>query len=411
MAGLADARRRAAARSALPLIAVACLAALGACGGLQLPGRAATADLETQRLHDPALRCRLEREIALAETHLEFGQYEMSRGKVLPALRHLDVVEANLAIIQEEVDRRPECFGVQATKDTDGDGIGDATDNCPAVPNPDQRDLDGDRFGNACDPDIDGDNLLNPADNCPEVPNPDQRDADRNGVGDACSTDRDGDRIQDSADRCPDEAEDFDRFEDSDGCPEFDNDRDGIDEPGDACPDSPEDIDAFEDFDGCPDPDNDQDSVPDITDQCMMDPEDLDNDRDDDGCPEEGPSLVRVTAEQIEISQQINFARASARIMGATSFQVLDAVAGILMRFPTMEVRIEGNTDSQGSDESNLTLSQSRADSVRAYLIQAGVEPGRLTAEGFGESRPLEDNGSAEGRAANRRVEFHIVRR
>ena len=58
--------------------------------------------------------------------------------------------------------------------DADGDGVSDAADNCPAVANPGQADLDGDTIGDACDPDIDGDGVLNAADNCPAVSNPDQ---------------------------------------------------------------------------------------------------------------------------------------------------------------------------------------------------------------------------------------------
>ena len=134
--------------------------------------------------------------------------------------------------------------------------------------------------------------------------------------------DRDGDGYKDDVDGCPDQPEDFDDFEDSDGCPEPDNDRDGIldedddcpldpedkdefeDEDGcpegnigdrdgdgildnvDQCPDDPEDKDDFEDEDGCPDPDNDQDTILDVDDLCPDDPEDFDKWEDEDGCPE-----------------------------------------------------------------------------------------------------------------------------
>lgn len=364
---------------------------------------------EARRLHEPALRCRIEEPLAKFETHLAFTKHEMQRGKVLEAERHMAIAKESLAELQETLDPRPECFNPH--KDSDGDGIHDDTDNCPTVPNPDQRDLDADKFGDACDPDIDGDGIPNQPDNCPVVANNDQRDTDLNGIGDACSDDRDGDGIKDSADRCPDQPEDLDRFEDTDGCPEFDNDQDGVTDQADGCPIVPEDTDGFEDFDGCPELDNDSDGIPDATDACMDEPEDFDNDEDTDGCPEESKALVRVTAEQIEIKQQINFVTDSSRIMGAISFQVLDAVAGILMRYPEMQIRIEGHTDDRGSDSHNLELSQSRAEAVRAYLVQSGVDSGRLAAQGFGESQPLEDNATADGRAANRRVEFHILKR
>ncbi len=134
--------------------------------------------------------------------------------------------------------------------------------------------------------------------------------------------DRDGDGLKDDVDKCPDDPEDFDAFEDEDGCPEPDNDRDGIldeddkcplipedkdgfqDEDGcpegdkndrdgdgildnvDNCPDDPEDFDQFEDENGCPDPDNDQDGILDVDDLCPNDPEDKDGFEDEDGCPD-----------------------------------------------------------------------------------------------------------------------------
>ncbi len=135
--------------------------------------------------------------------------------------------------------------------------------------------------------------------------------------------DRDGDGYKDDVDECPDDPEDWDDFEDEDGCPELDNDKDGIvdledscplipedkdgDEdldgcpeadrdsdrdgdgildPVDQCPDEPEDRDGFEDDDGCPDPDNDKDGILDVDDACPMDPEDKDGFEDEDGCPD-----------------------------------------------------------------------------------------------------------------------------
>jgi OOP family OmpA-OmpF porin len=134
--------------------------------------------------------------------------------------------------------------------------------------------------------------------------------------------DRDGDGYKDDVDKCPDEPEDFDGFQDADGCPDPDNDQDGIldvddkcpnnpenmngiedhdgcpegvdgDRDGDGipdskdkCPNDPEDRDGFQDADGCPDPDNDKDGIPDKKDQCPNDPEDRDGFQDQDGCPD-----------------------------------------------------------------------------------------------------------------------------
>jgi outer membrane protein OmpA-like peptidoglycan-associated protein len=101
--------------------------------------------------------------------------------------------------------------------------------------------------------------------------------------------DRDGDGIKDDVDKCPDQAEDFDGFEDTDGCPDEDNDHDGILDKNDRCPDVAEDMDGDHDDDGCPegsDGDRDGDGIPDSRDKCPDDPEDKDGFEDQDGCPD-----------------------------------------------------------------------------------------------------------------------------
>ncbi len=98
--------------------------------------------------------------------------------------------------------------------------------------------------------------------------------------------DNDRDGILNSRDRCDDLAEDFDGFQDEDGCPDYDNDGDGIPDTLDRCPRTREDMDGFEDEDGCPDWDNDGDGIVDSLDQCVMNPEDRDGFEDQDGCPE-----------------------------------------------------------------------------------------------------------------------------
>jgi outer membrane protein OmpA-like peptidoglycan-associated protein len=98
--------------------------------------------------------------------------------------------------------------------------------------------------------------------------------------------DSDGDGILDKNDKCPFEAEDFDGFEDDDGCPDPDNDRDGIPDSKDKCRDAPEDFDGFQDEDGCPDLDDDNDGIPDVDDKCRNEPEDKDGFQDEDGCPD-----------------------------------------------------------------------------------------------------------------------------
>ena len=88
----------------------------------------------------------------------------------------------------------------------------------------------------------------------------------------------------------------------------------------------------------------------------------------------------------------------------------LEDAAKILNENPTIKVEIQGHTDSIGSDKYNLRLSQKRAQAVVSYLVQnLGIDAGRLTAKGYGESRPVADNNTEEGRAINRRVEFVIT--
>ncbi len=99
--------------------------------------------------------------------------------------------------------------------------------------------------------------------------------------------DYDNDGIKDNMDNCPREAEDFDGFNDADGCPEVDNDNDGVADSLDKCMNEPEDLDGFEDEDGCPDLDNDEDGIPDLDDKCPSAAEDLDAFEDEDGCPED----------------------------------------------------------------------------------------------------------------------------
>lgn len=221
--------------------------------------------------------------------------------------------------------------------------------------------------------------------------------------------DRDGDGIKDDVDKCPDDPEDKDGFEDEDGCPDPDNDKDGILDVDDLCPNEPEDKDGFKDEDGCPDPDNDKDRILDKDDKCPNDPETYNGFEDEDGCPDRG--RVVVTDTSIEILDMVYFEYDKA-IIKKQSYPILDAVAATLQGNPAISlIEIQGHTDERGNDAYNLDLSDRRSKSVRDYLISKGVDAKRLTAQGYGETQPLDRNHNEAAWAKNRRVAFLILKR
>lgn len=123
--------------------------------------------------------------------------------------------------------------------------------------------------------------------------------------------------------------------------------------------------------------------------------------------PEE--TLAKVTKSKIVITKKIHFEFDKA-VIRPVSFRILDAVVDILKQNSDIrKVRVEGHTDSKGSDAYNMRLSQRRANAVRDYIIAHGIETERLVAVGYGESKPVDTNDTAEGRARNRRVEFTIL--
>lgn len=255
-------------------------------------------------------------------------------------------------------------------------------------------------FVEAAPGDRDGDGILDPVDKCPDQPENYNGFQDEDGCPD--DPDTDGDGIPDSVDQCVLDPEDKDGYLDTDGCPELDNDLDGIPDATDKCPNEPEDLDGYEDQDGCPDPDNDKDTVPDVKDQCPNEPgsttqEPL-------GCPVKN-ALVVVTDCEVKITQQIHFEFNKDKIR-PESFPVLDAVVDVLAKIPKITLEVQGHTDNKGAPAYNKDLSNRRAHSVMKYLIAHGVTIDRLTAVGYGMERPIVDNSSEQNRALNRRVQF-----
>lgn len=242
----------------------------------------------------------------------------------------------------------------------------------------------------------------------------------------ACLGDRDGDGIPDRDDQCPDDVEDYDNFQDTDGCPDLDNDRDGVPDKEDqcrnekgpvenhGCPVLDTDGDGLPDKEdqcpteygpkankGCPIRDADKDGIPDPEDQCPNEPGPKENK----GCPYK---LIQIKDNMIVLKEKIFFAFGKA-VIKKESFPLMDEITKAMVDHPTFVVRIEGHTDNVGKSATNKKLSQARAEAVRKYLIGKGIDKNRLTAVGYGSERPLDDNSTDAGRAVNRRVEFHIV--
>ena len=123
------------------------------------------------------------------------------------------------------------------------------------------------------------------------------------------------------------------------------------------------------------------------------------------GCP----GVVEVRGGMIVILKEIFFATGK-DVIQKKSFPVVQAIADTLQAVPAIKkVGIEGHTDNKGAAAMNKKLSQDRADSVMRWLTEHGIVASRLEAHGYGLEKPIADNNTEEGRAANRRVEFHIL--
>ena len=257
-------------------------------------------------------------------------------------------------------------------------------------------------FGGPKDSDNDG--ILDKLDACPDEAEDFDGFEDEDGCPDL---DNDGDGIPDIIDKCPNEAEDFDGFEDEDGCPDLDNDGDGIPDSIDKCPNEAEDFDGFEDEDGCPDLDNDGDGIDDYHDDCPNKPETFNGYKDEDGCPDEVPKQEDRLLERgvTLIFPGVTFEFGSTRLTGSAKL-ILDDVYQLLRGNREVVLEIRGFTDNVGKRSSNRRVSQLRAQSVKDYLVSKGINANRLRPYGFGDDKPIGDNSTPEGRAKNRRIEF-----
>lgn len=214
--------------------------------------------------------------------------------------------------------------------------------------------------------------------------------------------DSDGDGLPDSEDACPNEPEDFDGFEDDDGCPDLDNDGDGIPDVEDKCPNDAEDRDGFQDEDGCPEYDNDADGIKDDIDLCPDQPETFNGFKDEDGCPDEVPQPPKKTF----VLEGVNFESGRTDITPDSHVSLMKVV-DIMETFPDTRFEIVGHTDDVGNKLKNKELSKGRAESVKSFLVEKGISEDRITTDGKGQEQPIASNKTAEGRAKNRRIEFY----
>jgi OmpA-OmpF porin, OOP family len=319
-------------------------------------------------------------------------------------------------------------------KDADGDGVKNKRDKCPSTPPGVLVD------GTGCPLDTDKDGVADYLDKCPSVPGSADmngcQDKDKDGVSDIddlCADipglarfkgcpDSDGDGIEDSKDKCPN-AKGLDMFQ---GCP--DTDGDGVEDANDKCPGTQSGIKV--DANGCA-ADSDRDGVLDTDDKCpdtktgiKVDvngcPADTDGDGvldSDDKCPgivgdasNNGCPLAKKEApKRLEFAtRRINFESKNA-LVKVTSYPMLDEVASILSGYPDYNLRIGGHTD--GVEKDAITLSQSRADAVKSYLLSKGVAESRIVTAAYGKTRPTTTNVTVAGRAQNRRVELELYLR
>lgn len=258
--------------------------------------------------------------------------------------------------------------------DTDGDGIYDKDDACPEVA--------GLEAFNGC-PDSDGDGIEDSKDACPN----EAGSKEMNGCPDA-----DGDGVADKDDACPNEA----GVAALAGCPDADSD--GVADKDDECPNEA----GPSENNGCPWPDSDGDGVLDKDDQCPQVAGTVANA----GCPE---VTEEVQKQLNDYARTILFDTGKSSIQAASTSVMVDIIT-ILNEYPTSKFTVEGHTDSVGSEKLNQSLSESRALSVKQFLVDKGIEEFRLSAVGYGEAKPIATNNTRAGRTENRRVEINLVK-
>ena len=213
--------------------------------------------------------------------------------------------------------------------------------------------------------------------------------------------DTDGDSVADENDKCPTEAGILKFL----GCPAPDSDKDGINDEEDKCPNQP----GLARYEGCMTPDADGDGVNDEKDKCPTEAGTKTND----GCPVKqevkvvSPAAEVIKKEVDKAARNIFFETGKATLL-KKSFAALTDMVTMLKENKSVSLSIEGHTDNTGSSKMNAILSQNRANAVLDYLVKNGIEKARLSATGFGSTKPVATNKTAAGRAQNRRVVINV---
>lgn len=237
---------------------------------------------------------------------------------------------------------------VKEDPDRDGDGVLDKDDLCPDVAGlPEYK---------GC-PDTDGDGVFDDLDECPKVVGPKENKG--------CPwPDTDGDGLTDNVDNCPKIAGPVENK----GCPYVDTDGDGLNDSEDSCPNTA-------------------------------------GPKDNKGCPvieKKDQEIVDMAVKNLEFETNKS-------IILNPSKPALDKFAETLKNKKDWNVLLSGHTDNVGDDDANMILSKNRSEAVKSYLIMKGIEESRIRVAYYGETKPIADNTTPEGRQKNRRVEFTIV--
>ncbi len=353
--------------------------------------------------------------------------------------------------VEDSQDLCPEVLGLAATKgcpDRDGDGVIDDKDACPnergVVALNGCPDRDGDRIAdkddacpdvagdiayNGC-PDRDGDGIIDSKDDCPDA---------KGSIAFNGCPDTDGDGISDKYDACPREK----GSKADNGCPTKDADNDGVVDKDDLCPDKA----GPKSNNGCPVESSVTSSSTttvsngglEISPDAVVVGTFVDNasvvksgsdiyEKTDKVIVSEGKEIpsnavytgeisgnssvvsTTITSEDTAVFDEalygIEFETGSA-VIKSSSYSILNRVSDVMRRRGNFNFEISGHTDNVGNEGANQRLSEARAKSVFTYLVKKGITSSRLEARGYGSTNPVADNGSAAGRAKNRRVQFN----